>query len=262
MQPTDPYDQIARWYDLEHDQFDDDIDLYRSFAEATGGPVLELGCGSGRLLVPLAEAGYAITGVDRSGVMLARCADALKATDAANQRRVTLVRGEMADAQLPVRDYHLAFIALGTFHHLARLDERRATLAHLWAHVSPGAMLVIDLAQQETRRLAQVAELGQVVHIDTWSDQESGEMLTHTLAARQGAEPATLTLTHWYENFRQGGPVTRTCVETTLALITRAEIALLLEATGWHVRRTYGDHDMGEWDDTSPRLIVVAQAAE
>jgi cyclopropane fatty-acyl-phospholipid synthase-like methyltransferase len=70
--PTDPYAAIAALYDLEHGEYDADLDLYLSLALATGDPVLELGCGSGRLLVPLAEAGHRVTGVDQSRPMLER----------------------------------------------------------------------------------------------------------------------------------------------------------------------------------------------
>lgn len=260
MENENAYDAIARWYDLEHHDFADDLDLYRGFAEATGSPVLELGCGSGRVLVPLAESGFTVTGIDRSKVMLGRARDA--ATLAGVAGRVTLMQSDMASFQLPTRDYRLAFVALGSFQHLARLSDRRAMLSNLRTHVVPGATVVLDLAQSELRRLSQFAELGQIAHVGTWTEPESGEILTHSLAVRVGPEPATLVLTHWYDAHTQGGPLTRVCVETTMAAIGRAEIELLLEATGWRLRHVYGDHDMGEWDESSSRLIVIAQAAE
>jgi SAM-dependent methyltransferase len=260
MQPDDPYDRIAAWYDLEHAGVTDDLELYLGFAEATGSPILELGCGSGRLLVPLAEAGYAVTGVDSSAAMLERCRERARTAGVAEQ--VTLVQGDMRHLALPARDYRLAFVALGTFQHLASLADRRAALAAIRAHVIPGATLVLDLAQAEPRRLAALAEAGQIAHIGTWRDPAADTMLTHTLAARPGPAPATLTLAHWYDVYQQNGPVTRTSVETTLAAISRHEIELLLAATGWRLRQIYGDHQMDDWDESSPRLIAIAQAAE
>ncbi len=256
----DPYDLIAAWYDREHTGFLDDLELYQGLAEAAGDPILEAGCGSGRLLVPLAQAGWRITGVDISATMLARCR---AAADAAGvSQRVTLARGDMTALALPQREFHLAFVALGSLQHLATLAERRAALAALRSHVVPGGWLALDLAQAEARRFAQAAETGQVVHVGTWHDDVTGAILTHTAAARFGAEPGTLALTHWYDAHPQNGPLTRACVETILATISRNEIELLLAATGWHLRRVYGDHTLDEWDDLSPRLIVIAQAAE
>ena len=65
------YDLIAPFYDSEHAQFDEDLDLYRNFAELCSGSLLELACGSGRLLLPLAHEGHTLTGVDTSERMLA-----------------------------------------------------------------------------------------------------------------------------------------------------------------------------------------------
>ncbi len=260
MALPDPYDLIADAYVTEHAGFTDDLAFYLDLAQATGGPVLELGCGAGRVTLPLAEAGFDITGVDRSAVMLARCRAA--AEDAGVAPRVTCVQADMTALALPQRHFHLAFVALGSFHHLATLGERRAALQAIRAHARAGATLALDLGQLETRRFAHLAESAQVVHIGTWQDPAEGTTLTHTAAARAGAEPGTLALTHWYDRHAQGEPVRRVTVETTMALLSRAEMDLLLPATGWHVRRVYGDHALEEWDDFSPRMIIVAQAAE
>src|SRR5256886_2895533 len=64
------YDLIAPFYDIEHAHFDEDVSMYINFAELCTGPLLELACGSGRLLVPLASEGYTLTGVDTSEKML------------------------------------------------------------------------------------------------------------------------------------------------------------------------------------------------
>ncbi len=258
--PTDPYDDIAPWYDVEHADVTDDVAMYAGFIAATGGPVLELGCGSGRVLVPLAEEGYAITGVDRSAAMLGRCLAAVDMAEVADL--VTLMGGDMTDFDLAEKRFRFAFVALGSFQHLVTLGARRAALTRLRAHVIPGATLVLDLAQGDLRRVIAAAETGQVVHITTRSDPATGAFVTHTLAAQMGAEPGALTLTHWYEHHQQNGPVSRICVETEQAIITRNEIELLLAATGWRLRQVYGDHALGEWDEASPRLITLAQAAE
>jgi SAM-dependent methyltransferase len=256
----DPYDAIAPWYDLEHADITDDIAMYAGFIAATGGPVLELGCGSGRVLVPLAEEGYTITGIDRSAVMLSRCQAAAEAAGVTDD--VTLVRGDMTDFDLGARRFRFAFVALGSFQHLATLGARRTALARLRMHVLPGATLVLDLAHGDLRRVVGAAETGQVLHITTRRDPQTDAFITHTLAAQMGAEPATLALTHWYDRHPQGGVVERVCIETEQAVMTRAEVELLLSATGWRLRHLYGDHALGEWDEASPRLIAVAQAAE
>jgi len=252
------YDAIVPWYNLEHGNVTDDIDLYRNFAEGAGSPILEIGCGSGRILLPLAQAGYDMTGIDTSSAMLAAC----QQHAATAKISVTLLQQSMTELALPRHDYRMAFIALGTFQHLATVTDRRETLQRLRQHVIAGATLILDITQSEPRRFQQLAQSGQIVHIGTWSDGEAGHIVTHTVAARIGAEPATLALTHWYDVYQQGGTVQRTCIETTLAEVSLAEMVLLLTATGWRLRQTFGDHDMESWDNESNRLIIIAQAAE
>ena len=68
----EPYEPIAAYYDSEHDQFSDDVEWYVHLAEVAGPWVLELGCGSGRLMAPLAAAGNQVVGIDASAAMLER----------------------------------------------------------------------------------------------------------------------------------------------------------------------------------------------
>ena len=68
----DPYAELPELYDLEHAEFTEDVDLYLRLAEVVGDPILELGCGTGRVLAPLAAAGHRVTGIDRSRAMLDR----------------------------------------------------------------------------------------------------------------------------------------------------------------------------------------------
>src|SRR5260370_41347447 len=89
---NEDYGLIAPFYDVEHARFDEDIDLYMNFAELRGGPLLELACGSGRLLLPLAQAGYEVTGVDTSASMLALARNALD-TAGGGARRERRARG-------------------------------------------------------------------------------------------------------------------------------------------------------------------------
>src|SRR5215216_3132795 len=95
----DPYADLPELYDLEHAGFRDDIELYLRLAEVVGDPILELGCGTGRVLLPLAAAGHRITGIDRSRPMLERARSTLKTNTSSLLRRVTLSEGSMTEAE-------------------------------------------------------------------------------------------------------------------------------------------------------------------
>src|SRR5688572_18345666 len=95
----DPYAELPDLYDLEHAGFSDDVELYLRLAEVVGDPILELGCGTGRVLAPLAAAGHRITGIDRSRPMLDRARAVLQSHVSNLLPRVTLSEGPLTDAE-------------------------------------------------------------------------------------------------------------------------------------------------------------------
>src|SRR5215218_4513880 len=125
--PDDPYAEIPELYDLEHAGFSEDIDLYVRLAEVVGDPILELGCGTGRVLGPLAAAGNRITGIDRSRPMLDRARSMLQAHATTNSQRVTLVEGSMTEAErAPGGPFGLVIFSLNGLMHLSVMAEQRA----------------------------------------------------------------------------------------------------------------------------------------
>ena len=113
-------------------------------AAAGSGPLLELGCGTGRVLRPLARAGYEITGIDLSAQMLEYCRVRLDAEPAEVRDRVTLSLGDMTSFDLDQR-FGAIFCAFNTFHHLRTVEQQLACLDRCRAHLMAGAPLVLDL---------------------------------------------------------------------------------------------------------------------
>src|SRR6266699_1562726 len=142
------YDLIAPFYDIEHAQFDEDLSLYTNFAEMCGNPLLELACGSGRLLVPLARQGYELTGVDSSGSMLELAQEALEQAGVA--ARCKLVQESMSRLRLGQK-FRLAFIALGSFGHMCTRQEQRQTLAAVRDHLTTGGKFILDISNEDAR---------------------------------------------------------------------------------------------------------------
>ena len=116
------YEPIAAYYDSEHDSFADDIEWYLHLARVAGPRVLELSCGSGRLLAPLAAAGNRVVGVDSSEAMLERARERLHSTIARGQ--VTLVQGDMQDlAAFGPGSFDLVIIPLNGLLHVEFVRE-------------------------------------------------------------------------------------------------------------------------------------------
>jgi SAM-dependent methyltransferase len=128
---ADVYDE---WFGTTGDE---PVALERLAQLAAGGPVLELGVGTGRLAIPLAARGLAVTGIDVSGAML----DQLRAKPGSD--RVTVVQGDMGE-QLPEGPFGLVYAAANTFFNLTSEDLQQRCLQHVHACLQPGGHLVID----------------------------------------------------------------------------------------------------------------------
>jgi len=248
------YDLIAPFYDLEHAQFNEDLDLYRNFAELCAGKILELGCGSGRVLLPLAQEGYEVTGVDTSVAMLDLARIRIQEANVA--ARCTLVQQNIISLHLEQK-FRLAFIALGSFAHILTRNERQQTLKAIRTHLSPGATFIVDISNSDARYLEGLG--GHMMHQGTWRCDD-GTLLTHFISPATATDQHLLELTHFYDRYSQGGTIQRTTVTTHLYLLERNEMEFLLEQADFKVREVYGDYDLGSYHLDSPRMICVAEA--
>ncbi len=248
------YDLIAPFYDIEHAHFDEDLNLYANFAKLSGGPLLELACGSGRLLVPLAREGYELTGVDSSASMLKLAQAALEKAGVAAQ--CTLVQEHMSQLCLG-RKFRLAFIALGSFGHVCTRQEQRQALAVVHEHLTAGSRFILDISNADARYMEHLS--GQMLHQGTWQ-REDGIMLSHVVSPASSLTKHLLELTHFYEEHRQGEAVRRTVITTHLYLFERNEVELLLEEAGFGITDVYGDYELGPFEHDSPRMIFIAEA--
>lgn len=251
----DPYADIAALYDLEHAGYDDDLDLYLNLARATGDPVLELGCGSGRLLAPLAAEGHRVTGVDRSHAMLDRAASLLAAEDLAG--RVTLHHGDMTAADLaPGGPFGLVIVALNGLLHLPTAAAQRRALTAARRVLDPRGQLVIDVLNPSPEALRGLDHA--VGHEGTWQDA-GGRRVDKFAARRVSPAQQSIVTDLWYDRFEADGVVRRTVTSYPMRYVHCAELELMLELAGFAEWQVYGGYDLDPFDDAADRLIVTAE---
>lgn len=248
------YNLIAPFYDIEHAHFDEDVSLYQNFAGLCGSPLLELACGSGRLLVPLAQEGYEMTGVDSSARMLGLAHDALQQAGVA--ARCKLVQEDMATLHLEQK-FRLAFIALGSFGHLCTRREQKQTLQAVRAHLATGGKFILDISNADVRYMEHLS--GQMLHQGTWQ-RDDGTFLSHFVSPASSPTRRLLELMHFYEEHKQGEAVRRTVIKTYLYVFERNEVELLLEQAGFSITDVYGDYELSPYEHDSPRMIFIAEA--
>src|SRR3954467_13568075 len=148
MADVNPFDRLARYYDWEHHDYDADIPLYLDFARRTGGPILELACGTGRLMVPLLESGERVVGIDSSAPMLDRARQAIGRAGLSG--RATLHQADVRTLDLGQR-FRLAIFGLDSFGLLLTIDDQLAALRRIYQHLEPGGLLVLDLSNGNGR---------------------------------------------------------------------------------------------------------------
>lgn len=250
MLEMDPYETLARFYDLEHVGFTEDVPLYLDFARRTGGPVLELGCGTGRLLVPLAQAGYEVVGLDRSPAMLARAQARLSAAGLAE--RVALVRGNITGFDLG-RSFGLAILALNSFMHLTDQADQLGALHCARQHLRPGGLLILDLPGPSEPWLIQPG----LVVTGTYPTPEGGIVLKMTDSRYERARQVE-EITVIYDETDAAGTTRRTVLGLSLRYVFRYELELLLRLAGLRLQAIYGDYDLNPYDEDAARMIAVA----
>ena len=250
------YDVFALHYDLEFADFQDDLPLYQGYAEQTGGPLLELGCGTGRLLLPMARAGFDVTGVDASLAMLERARDRLAGAELAG--RVTLVRDDFRSLdQLKGGRYRLAFCAINSFLHLPDQAAQLAALRAVRRRLDPGSLLILDVFHPRPDLLATYDT--RLVHEATFRDMATEERVDKFASRVLDLTTQTIHTTFLYDRLHADGRVTRLAAPFAMRYIHRYELALLLEMAGFQVEELLGDYDLTPFHGDSPHLIAVAR---
>lgn len=139
------YSVAAEFYDgVKAYEERPDIQFFIEATAAAGGPVLEAGCGSGRILLPCARAGARMTGLDLSDGMLKVLRAKLEKEPAEVRARVNIVKGDMRDFALDER-FALVQIPFRPFQHLLTVPEQRACLRSIHRHLRPGGRLILDV---------------------------------------------------------------------------------------------------------------------
>lgn len=131
----------------------EDVCYYVDLARAQTSPVLEYGCGNGRITIPMARTGTHVVGLDRSAEMLSDLRNRLRAEEDDVRKRVTLKRGDMRSAKISSR-FSLVVCPFNAFLHLYTRQDVEQFLARVRAHLAPRGVFVFDVSMPEPAELA------------------------------------------------------------------------------------------------------------
>jgi len=252
---TDPYHKIAEFYDLEHDPFDDDLIMYQQFVEAAGDPVLDLGCGTGRVSRFIADQGFRVVGIDASEPMLKRATN--RSDDPSRHPSPEFAQLDMKNANLAAGGpFGVAIIALDTFTHLSTQEEQIEALESVHKALDPRGQLIVDVFNPQPDILSGFD--GTVIHEHAWTLKEGP--IVQKFSARQ-ALPGNQTIEAfaWYDMIGHDTRVSRFPMQFTQRYVMRDELLLMMAIAGFEDFICYGDYDLSPYEGGSPRLIVAAE---
>jgi SAM-dependent methyltransferase len=271
--PTATARALARLYDLDLIEDPGDVDLYLALASRTGGPILELAAGTGRIAVPLTQAGHDVTAVDLDPAMLERAfarGRAVRGREARAGRangegagggRLELIEADLLDLDLPsAGTYRLALIALNSLFLLATSGSQRQAFRTLARHLAPGGLAVVDVWLPEPDDLARFD--GRMIFEYERREPETGHAVTKVAAARFDPTTAVVDLTAIYEEGPAGGTTIRWIRHDALRLVGADELRSMAEDAGLIVDEVGGDYDLTAIGPGSERAIVIARRPE
>lgn len=257
----DSYAPIAEFYDhvtLYRDR--PDVPFFVEAARESGGPVLEIGCGTGRVLIPTAKAGIDIVGLDASAAMLDICRRELGAEPESTRRRVELIEGDMRGFDIP-RRFALVTIPFRPFQHLVTVEEQLACLQCIHRHLTTGGRLILDLFNPSLEALTQPTGIESAP--DSEYDMPDGRHVVRRfkIVSRDRANQ----LNHVeliYEVTQPNGRTERLIHEFSMRWLFRFEAEHLLARAGFRVLQVYSGYDKKPFGSVYPgELILVAGVA-
>jgi len=235
-----------------------DVSFYVSEAAAVTGMVLELGCGTGRVLLPLARAGHRVVGVDSSQEMLDRCAAKLLEEADSIRGHVTLHRSDVRSFDVGAT-CDLAIAPFRVMQHLATIEDQLHFLAAVRTHLVPGGRFVFDVFNTHFSALAAVDGIEREDTPEQRLPDGRWFRRTARVVRVRWVEQISEIELIYYVSPAPGAPANRHVHAFDMRWYLRAELDHLLTRAGFRVEAIYGDFARGALSDDSPELVVCAR---
>ncbi len=239
-----------------------DVAFYVDAARHSGGPVLELGCGTGRVLIPTARAGIEIVGLDASEGMLETCRRRLRAESPDVQRRASLQRGDMRDFELD-RTFRLVTIPFRPFQHLVTVPQQLACLATVRRHLGPDGRFVFDVFNPSIPRLAKPADGAETDEEPPFTLPDGRTVIRRHRFLERDLIKQVNTCELVYHVTHPDGRQERLVHRLQMRCIFRFEAEHLLARAGFTVDHVYADFDRSPYGSQYPgELIFIARLVQ
>lgn len=238
-------------YHAHHSLYVEDLPFWQSLAAETGSPVLELGCGTGRVIVPLAAVGHNMVGLDRDAGMLAYVRSQVPGV-----ARPLLVQADLRQFAFGVR-FPLIILPCNTLSTLSRPD-REALYRCVSGHLAQDGWFAASLPNPAL--LADLPSVGEPVVEESFPHPEDQAPVQVTSAWER--DETQVSITWAYDHLQVDGSVERTDAIQTYEIIPVSSLVAELIEAGFRVGETYGDYDQSPYELGSPYWIFIAHLAD
>ncbi len=249
------YATIARYYDAEHADKIDDLPLYDEIAAEYGQPILEIGCGTGRVVFHLAQSGYTVHGIDNEASMLERARHRLN-TQPHLKDLLTLHQGDVFTYSLEGQ-YKLTLLSYNALMHFHDQDAQLALLKRLREWTDDDGLLVIDLPNAGETFASQDNDA--ITLERTFIEPENGHLVMQQAVSYLDRVEQLMHVTWIYDEVAGDGVVKRTVAPVVFRYFFYSEVCLLLKQTGFTVEAVYGDTERAPFEDGCERMIILAR---
>lgn len=239
--------RIPELYDAQYRDYRDDLPFYLSLADDHGGPILELGAGTGRVTLALAGAGHEVVAVERSPAMLGRAREHLD--EAGLAARVELLEADMRTLELE-RRFGLILAPFNTLMHAHTLRDQDATLGAVRRHLAGGGTFAFDLF------VPRFGPLGVMRKEREW-DGVGGEH-SELFLVQHHDEAAQLIESVYYLDRVIEGRLSRQRATLLQRYYTRFELLRALQHAGFGQVRLFGGFDRAHFDGRSQVMVGIA----
>ncbi len=257
---ADCYDHTLGRAELEGER--GDVAFYVKEARKAGSPVLDLACGTGRVLIPIAHAGVTVTGLDKSPAMLSIARKKIARLPETTRKRIELIEGDMRSFALDQR-FNLIIIPFRSFLHLMTSEDQRQALGRIRDHLADDGRLVFNIFDPRLDMIAShLGQLGNTLEKESeFTHPETGRQVVEWVRRRYDGAQQTIEEERIFEELEAGGHVVaRTHAPLKLRWIYRYEMEHLLELSGFAVEALYGGFDRGPFRHGGEQVWIARRA--
>ena len=247
---SDPNNPFPTLYHCHHQNFLEDLPFWQTLARWQGDPILELGCGTGRVFFPLAQDGHIIYGIDSSGAMLAFLKQRIST---GLQSRIHLFEADMINFQIDA-EFRLVLLPCNTYSTFDS-EARSRILTCVFHHLKPGGVFAVSMPNPNLLASLQTNAESEVETI--FSHPESGHpvQVSSTWEKRDNI----VKMFWYYDHLLPDGKIERLTASVSHHIATLEDYITEMISAGLTIQSTYRNFETGPYKPEASHLIIIAK---